>query len=155
MSAPIVIQIVDKIEDAIALISTTGGYSRNVKRVYRPRMVNLSDYTPEDGTVIVTMGACNRNRSTSAGKLRWTQVVHVYPCCLPGEWEASDIDTVVRTFTADIQKCLDAADPQWGGLAVDSWVESVSPVETNGKWAAADVELHVDFSTSMADPTAL
>ena len=154
MAKPIVIQILDAIETRLAAITTTGGYSRNVASVYRPEMVNLDNYTPTDSTIVLILGQRTRNDEDDVGHLRWTQIVHVMPCCIPTEWVGSDIDTVCQTFAADVEASL-MSDPQFSGLAADAIIKTVSPLQTNDNYAGVDIELHVDYSTLRANPTAL
>lgn len=124
MADPILEQIMDQIETALAAISTGGGYETTVSEVYRPKTILGYDEVPnKDFSIQLVLGDPTRDEEQSRmgnpPLVAWDQPIEMNLIYRPSESASDPIEKVLNRFWADVIKAI-YTDPQWSGLAIDT-----------------------------------
>jgi hypothetical protein len=159
---PVVEQIAQAIVRRIRTVSTTNGYQTDLKEVIRPtRLGNF--YSPDHLQVVVIQRDTQRmdDSDTSSGAqelLTYKQAFAIRLHVMPREDSNVPVDQTVNQMRSDVEKAI-CTNPSgqkwqnWGGLAVNSFLESPSPVDTReGETDGLELRLVVEYRHPENDP---
>lgn len=151
-------RIVQAVESALKAIVAGAVYKRSVEEVVRPRRFG-DRYNPRDRCIGLIQDTCSRAAELDRlnGQIGWRMTLQIdYIIRVSDNPAETDppMDAVLNEAEADVQKAL-TADPQWGGLAIDSDLGDVEYPDASGGMTGLTQALIVDFRVARTDPYAI
>src|SRR3972149_2606913 len=113
MAEPVIELIAENIFAAINEIKVVNGFSCDLTAV-RPKMIDFSDVTPRDGTVLIYQE--DEDRAENEGTLtnEWNQTFNIVSLVLQSDKSQTPMDIKINRVRADIQKKLMEDDSRGG-----------------------------------------
>lgn len=152
MDDPVSEKVAANLVDSLAVVKLDGGYSVDLVPVRRGRLGE----TPAHGLCVIHQTGqeieANPSHLIQLWKMSFILVIYV----VQSEKAVDEpIDRQVNLIAADVCRAL-MADPQRGGIAHDTLIESVSVlIEGSEGYSGFEIALSVNYATLENDPTAI
>ena len=150
MAEPVIELIAENIFAAINEIKVVNGFSCDLTAV-RPKMIDFSDVTPRDGTVLIYQE--DEDRAENEGTLtnEWNQTFNIVSLVLQSDKSQTPMDIKINRVRADIQKKL-MEDDSRGGLAITTILGPSTIFNAGEGFAGISITIIVNYRVSETDP---
>ena len=156
MAEPLIALIADAIEAALAAISIDGGYAIDVPTVTRPVRRGIDELPTTYGIIVTAEGGSPDEQHSPPGNPPTAARRQQFKCLMilrpvPAATESFDA-LGFRGLSAMAEALM--ADPQWGGLAIDTRLGETAMVSAeDGSFDGVELTFEVIYRTSEQDWT--
>jgi hypothetical protein len=148
---PVVEQIAQAIAAKLATITTANGYLLTVSQVVRPNRTGML-WTPKDLGVAVLQGGAEPTALTGSPlAIEWSQEFSLDLVARVSEASQTPLDQVLNRFESEVVKAV-MADPQWGGLAINTELVRIDYPPAEGGVEGVTIVVAVHYRVREADP---
>lgn len=148
---PIVEQIAQEIAAVIDTVTTAGGYQQTLTAV-RPAMLDWTDVTPDNGSVLLVYDDEEDTEQEALGTDERIQRFECVILIIDASGESVSHDTRCARAAADLRKAL-SEDRTRGGLAIDTFLLSAY-FSRDLEFPGIVVPVQVQYRTEYDDPYA-